>query len=108
MNDNVTRPASNARRFAPLSKALPGNLFSLAVPAQAQTWTSIDCPGYPHADARGINDFGTIVGICEDQDENFTGYLLKGGVFSTVVPPGAWFTEPWDVNNLGVVVGDYI
>ena len=109
-NTHVRRPEPNTDRLAHLPMALAATLcaLTLAVPARAQTFTSIDCPGYAYTQALGTNDSGTIVGTCEDQNGNVSGYLLRHGAFSIIDPPGAVYTEAWDVNNLGIVVGDYI
>ncbi len=109
-NTRVTRPEPKAGRLAHLPMALAATLFSLAlvVPAKAQTYTSIDCPGRLYAHAYGINDFGAIVGDCEDQNGNVSGFLLRHGAYTMIDVPGALVTTAWDINNLGAVVGDYV
>jgi uncharacterized membrane protein len=68
-----------------------------------KTYTQFDCPaGYtvPYA----INDSGQIVGYCEGSD---SGFLLSGGVFTTIAVPGANFTLAEGINDAGVIVGWY-
>ena len=36
------------------------------------------------------------------------GYLLSGGSFTTIDPPGATFTEAIGINPRGQIVGNYI
>ena len=56
--------------------------LSLAGLAAAQTYTRIDCPGFPYAHASGINDFGSIVGDCDDGAGNLQGFILRRGAFT--------------------------
>src|SRR6202451_4866652 len=60
----------------------------------AGIYTSFDFPGSSQTTPYGINNAGDIVG---DRDEN-VGFLLKGGVFSTL--PSA---NGWDVNNFDFI-----
>ena len=109
--NNVTGQEPNPGRLAHLPMAVAAMLFSLALvdPAGAQSFTPIECPGYLESESLGMNDFGTIVGTCSnDLYETSSGYVRKGGVFTILDAPGSAYTEPWDVNNLGAVVGDYI
>ncbi len=66
--------------------------------------------------AYGINNAGTIVGgYSSGVLQNFVfsnivnhGFLYAGGAYSTVDVPGAIATTIRDINNLGVIVGDYV
>ena len=51
--------------------------------ASSFTFTTIDFPGSPSSDAFKINDSGQIVGFTGDGH----GYLLSGGIFTTIAPP---------------------
>jgi hypothetical protein len=68
MNRRATKlpePQKQARRRLPMFPLLA--LLTLApAAARAQTYTTIDCPDSSSTSARGINDRGEIVGICED------------------------------------------
>ena len=68
-----------------------------------KTYTQFDCPAggtVPYA----INDSGEIVGWCGG---SATGFLLSGGVYTTIAVPGANFTWAEGINNAGVIVGWY-
>jgi hypothetical protein len=57
--------------------------------------------------AYGINDVGQIVGLYWDPSGRDNGFLLTQGVFTTIAVPGTLYTEPWDINNHGEIVGTY-
>jgi probable HAF family extracellular repeat protein len=55
--------------------------------------------------ALGINDHGQVVGRGAVEGQS-CGYLWDSGTARCLeTPPGATLTEPWDINNVGQVVG---
>jgi hypothetical protein len=70
-------------------------------------------PGLEDLTLRGIapidlNDHRQIVGTYEEPIGGAArGYLLKGGRFTTINPPGAKGTQPQGINNRGQIVGKY-
>ena len=77
-------------------------------PALAAMYTTFDPPGSVLTKAYGINPSGQIVGGYVN-GTGLHGYLLSGGVFTTVDPPGVGVggTEAVDINPQGVIVGYY-
>ena len=57
--------------------------------------------------ANDINNRGEIVGVYWDPDGNQHGYLLAGGVFTTIDAPGATITVPMGVSEQALVSGTY-
>jgi probable HAF family extracellular repeat protein len=61
-------------------------------------------------DAFGINDAGQIVGSFNDAT-GFHGFLLTGGVFTTIDAPGSTtplpFTQIFGINDAGQIVGRF-
>jgi len=77
--------------------------------ASAFTFTTIDVPGATLTNAIGINAHGQIVGAFTDAGGAFHGFLLDGGSFTTIDPPGATGgTEAGGINELGQIVGEFI
>jgi hypothetical protein len=72
-----------------------------------EAYSTVSFPGYALQQADGVNDSGEIVGTYIDNDDNFQGYLLNGGVFTQIQVPfaGADSTLPQGINNSGEVVG---
>ena len=73
---------------------------------------TIDCPGFTHTYATGINDWGQVVGYCFDLDAdgNFTAlkaFLWFKGQFKKLLPPGAVDSVAYDINDLGYISGQY-
>ena len=58
--------------------------------------------------ALDINDRGQIVGTYGDAKDTTHGFLLDRGVFTTIDPPGASFTEAVGINDRGQIVGPYL
>src|SRR5262249_40102052 len=56
----------------------------------------------------GINDRGQIVGDYLDPNFIRHGFLLSGGAYTTIDPPGAVLTVAEGINNAGVIAGVYI
>ena len=69
--------------------------FALALSANASgasafTFTTIDVPGAAWTYAIGINAHGQIVGAFTDfPNSGYHGFLLDGGTFTVIDPPGA-------------------
>jgi uncharacterized membrane protein len=56
----------------------------------------------------GINPSGAIAGTYFDASGNEHGFLRdKGGAFTTIDVPGAFFTEVFAINPSGAIVGDF-
>jgi len=74
----------------------------------AVTWTEIDFPGASTTLLSGINNNGDIVGSYLNSG-SFTihGFVDKGGVFTTVDPPGTVFTEAYAINDSDAIVGSF-
>src|SRR5712691_2924375 len=69
------------------------------------TFTTIDFPP-PSASAFGISDSGQVVGFYLSNGV-IHGFLLSGGIFSTLDPPGSTLTRALGINDSGQVVGQY-
>ncbi len=70
----------------------------------ASSFVKIDAPGATNTFAVGINNAGQITG----SRGNGQGFLLSGGTSSVVNFPSAARTNPQDINNSGVIVGQYL
>ncbi len=103
-------PHITRRRWLALTGLLVSALplgWPQATRADAETYEAIDCPDSFHTEARGINDRGDIVGICEDANGPH-GFLLRRGVFRLIDAPEALGpTAAFGINNRGDVVGRY-
>jgi probable HAF family extracellular repeat protein len=76
--------------------------------ADNYNYTTIDFPGAVESGAVGINNLGQIVGGYQLGDGSRHGFLLSGGVFSTVDDPSATSgSENVGINNSGQIVGAY-
>jgi len=85
-------------------------VLSIARRAQASgpTFTTIDFPGAASFTLAGdINKTGQIVGRYIDSSGINHGFLLSGGMFTSVTFPGAVWTRALGINNNGDSVGDY-
>jgi len=71
---------------------MQGTKFKKVTPPNAHTL----------AYALGINNFGQIVGT-----EDNCGFLYNRGRFKTIDYPSALMTQPWGINDGGIVVGWY-
>ena len=71
------------------------------------TVTTVDVPGSPYTQLMGINTRGDIVGFYQDPaDFVLKGFVLRGGQFEPIVPPGASFgSYPYRITDDGRVVG---
>ncbi len=57
--------------------------------------------------AEGINNAGVIVGVYFDVNGASHGFVLSGGVYTTVDVPGATGTAINSINAKGEIVGSY-
>src|SRR5271155_3497411 len=68
-------------------------LLTTAPLALAQgTYTQIDVPGSLETLGYGIDNAGDIVGGYLDSNDSYHGFLLSGGIFTTLDSPGATST----------------
>ena len=83
--------------------------------ASAYNFTPIDVAGAASTSASGINNNGQIVGSYTNPDNWEHGFLLSGGVSTTINYPGAIASGPgyWGgtilngINDFGVIVGGH-
>ena len=69
------------------------------------TYTQIIFPNANSTGATGVNTAGEIVGYWEDGQDQFHGFLLIGGQFTTFDFPLATSTYPQGVNDSGEIAG---
>jgi len=55
--------------------------------------------------ANGINNLGQIVGNADNGAGSFTGFLYSNGTYSPINVPGSSYTQAYDINDLGDIVG---
>src|SRR5713101_4355978 len=83
------------------------SLVSFHLVAGPFTFTTIDFPSSTGTDAFGINDSGQMVGEYLSGGTDH-GFLLSGGIFSTIDGPGSpTITSATGINDSGQVVGFY-
>jgi probable HAF family extracellular repeat protein len=72
-------------------------------------YTTLDDPkaGVFGTWATGINDRGQITGWYWDANVNVHGFLLSGGQYTTLDDPNGVNTSPYEINDLGEIVGQY-
>ena len=76
--------------------------------ASNYTYTTIDFPGAIDSAVGDINNLGQMVGGYQLPDGSRHGFLLSGGVFSTIDDPNATFgSENHGINSFGRIVGPY-
>jgi len=73
---------------------------------------TFDFPGFENnTSGNDINDAGQIVGDSSDVISIPKAFLLEGGVFTTLAPPGSDpesdVQQAWGINNFGHIVGHY-
>ncbi len=69
------------------------------------SFSTIDYAGATSTNLFGVNDSDQIVGATAGPN----GYLYSGGSFSAInCPGGSGGTEPFDINNQGLIVGQYV
>jgi uncharacterized membrane protein len=97
-----------ARSWATISKA-DGITAHGFLRDEKGVFTTIDHPDAPLGTvALDINNRGQIVGAYVDAELATHGFLLDRGVFTTIDPPGASFTEAAGINGRGQIVGPYL
>ncbi len=85
---------------------LMGSMFGFA--RTGRGFTSINVPASMHTGA--TPDGGTIVGLYADltmMPPVTHGYVLLSGSFRSFDVPGSTFTQAWDINPRGHIVGDF-
>ncbi len=68
---------------------------------------TVNYPGAIDTYARGINKWGSIVGVYLDSSNNFQGFELKNGKYTKIHYPGSLWTNAGSINDNGVIVGSY-
>ncbi len=93
--------------------ALVGDYFKTASQRHGfilngSSFIDIALPGQPnaHVAARGVNNAGTVAGWAIDAGVT-KGFLDSGGVLTLITHPGATGTYFEDINNHGLVAGEY-
>jgi probable HAF family extracellular repeat protein len=73
------------------------------------TFTTIDVPNTSiyGMSLNAINDAGQIVGWVSDKVSGLSSFLYVGGAFIPIAIPGATYTQAYDINNFGQIVGYY-
>jgi uncharacterized membrane protein len=86
-------------------------LLAFVASAYAQfTFTSIDYPGGTLTTARGINDYGVIVGAYRIAPPRHA-LLIRAGQYIPLAPStilGTDFSEAFKINDFGDVVGEFM
>lgn len=76
--------------------------------ADNYNYTTIDFPGAAESAAGSINNAGQIVGGYQLSDGSRHGFLLSGGLFTTIDDPNATLgSEALGINQSGQIVGGY-
>lgn len=86
-----------------------GGYCSASGPRRGFYFHPVDVPfaGVTETDADGVNNSGQIVGFYFYANGGHA-FLDSGGMFSTLVVPGASFTSANRINNAGFTVGHYV
>jgi probable HAF family extracellular repeat protein len=94
-------------KFLTLFCVLSFALVTHALAATTYTYSDITVPGSISTSPRGINNNGDVVGDYQNSSGVF-GFLLSGGVYTTINCPGAVAgTFAYGINDDGVIVGYY-
>ena len=86
-------------------------LFNPLISAQSKpetlnlTFTTIDVPGAMNTVVTAINTSGEMVGYWYNPGPKATGFLLSGGNFTFFEYPGSGTTEPFGINDSGLISG---
>jgi len=86
---------------------LMGTMFGFARTASGE-FTSTDVPASMSNGA--TPDGSTVVGLYADltmMPSPTHGYVIQNGNFQSFDVPGSTFTEAWDINPRGIIVGDF-
>jgi hypothetical protein len=79
--------------------------FSLAVEPEHFSLQLIDYPGADNTQVLGTNHLGQVVGLKSAPSAGVQGFIWDGANFTELKFPGAFWTLPYDINDLGDVVG---
>jgi uncharacterized membrane protein len=94
-------------KFLSLSCVLSFALITHAAAATTYTYSNIEVPGSISTSPKGINNNGDVVGDYQNSSGVF-GFLLSGGIYTTISCPGATAgTFVYGINDNGVIVGYY-
>jgi hypothetical protein len=93
-----------------LRKSIFFAVFILMVSAPCSlaqgTYTQIDVPGAVQTFCAGINQVGDISGQYADASSVRHGFLLSGGIYTTIDYPGAHdYTALYGINDMSQAVG---
>jgi hypothetical protein len=78
-------------------------------PERNMFFTTFDVPGSTATQALGINGAGQIVGRFASSGNDSLGFLLSGGIYTTLDAPWANQKTIADgINDSGVIVGSYL
>lgn len=96
-------PSKSLTLFCVLSLAL----IPQALAATTYTYSNIEVPGSISTSPGGINNHGDVVGTYQNSSGVY-GFLLSGGVYTTINCPGATAgTFVYGINDNGVIAGYY-
>ena len=97
-------------KFGFRTLAILGVILGISGQARAQyVFTTFDAPGSTATQALGINGAGQIVGRFASSGNDALGFLLSGGIYTTLDAPGANQKTIADgINDSGVIVGSYL
>jgi VCBS repeat-containing protein len=86
-------------------------LLTYSLDGVVSSFTTIDYAGAAYTVATGINNSGQIVGYASlgafTLPLSAVGWQLSGGTMSTIAYPGAHISTANDINDFGVVAGQY-
>jgi len=90
--------------------SLPGSIHTHGFEYKNGKFHTIDFPGAADTFVASINDNGVMIGAeLKGSGAVYQGFLLKNGAFTTIKDPKATgATFPYDINNIGAMVGNYI
>lgn len=71
------------------------------------TPTYVDFPGAISTVVNGINNLGSATGYYRDAARKAHGFVFTGSKYSTLDYPGAHFTEPYKINDSGMIAGTF-
>ena len=69
--------------------------------------TFVEFPGASFTVVTGINNRGDATGFCNDASGQH-GFVLTGAKFSRLDFPGSLLTDPYKINDLGMIVGAFV
>jgi YVTN family beta-propeller protein len=104
----IALPLNRRRSVVFLFTFIATTIMLTAVPVAAQQIVIINYPGATSTSPATINDVGQVVGSYTDDGGATHGFLLSGGVFTSIDPPGSTYTQATGINNNGQIVGDFV